>query len=95
MDRLSYDREERAERAPRPPEPAPPPVQAGSLAWASAVGNQAVQRLARQQVARQPDDELEEAPPPEVEALSAAGIGPTEVAGLAALDDLAEDELPE
>ena len=95
MDRLSYDPDERAERAPRPPEPAPP-VQTGSLAWASAVGNQAVQRLARQQLARQPEEEeVDEAPPPEVEALTAAGIGPTEVAGLAAVDELSEDELPE
>jgi hypothetical protein len=81
-------------------------VRPGSLAWASAVGNHAVQRLARQ-----PDDEheheaepaegaapaveAEEAPPPEVDALQGAGIGHEGLAGLAAVDQLGEDALPE
>ena len=84
-----------------------PAVRPGSLAWASAVGNHAVQRLARQ-----PDDEhdaeasagadgaapaaeAEEAPPPEVDALQGAGIGHESLAGLAAVDQLGEDALPD
>jgi hypothetical protein len=92
MDRLAHEREEESVR--RTPPPAPEPVQAGSLAWASAVGNQAVQRLARQ-AAPEEVEELEEEPPQEVAAMEAAGIGPQEAAGLEAIDDLAEDELPE
>jgi hypothetical protein len=47
-----------AERASREPEPAPPPQPPDRLAWASAVGNQAVQRLARSvAVARAPEEE--------------------------------------
>jgi hypothetical protein len=74
--------------------------------WASAVGNQAVQRLARRTVAREAveeEDELEQSAPepePVEEAAPAAedaapeGFAPEEAAGLAALDDLPEDELP-
>jgi hypothetical protein len=99
----AFDREhERDAPGSRPPEPVPAPAtQPGSLEWASALGNQAVQRLARQSVARDAveeeaaPEEAEEAPPPEVEAMTAAGIGPDSVAGLAALDDLPEDHLPE
>ncbi|MGH2968625.1 MAG: hypothetical protein ACRDK0_06120 [Solirubrobacteraceae bacterium] len=97
MERLSHEREEESVR--RAPPPAPEPVQAGSLAWASAIGNQAVQRLARQGAAeeleQEPPQEVEEEPPQEVAAMEAAGIGPREAAGLEAIDDLAEDELPE
>jgi hypothetical protein len=75
-----------------------------SLAWASAVGNQAVQRLARRTVAREAveEDELEESAPepepveeaaPAAEDASPEGFAPEETAGLAALDDLPEDEL--
>ena len=97
MDRLSREREETAAR---PPEPAPELARASSLDWASAVGNQAVQRLARQAMEPEADTaseetEAEEAPPPEVEQLQAQGIGMDAVAGLDAVDDLAEDELPE
>jgi len=87
--------------------PAPAPV--GSLAWASAVGNQAVQRLARRTVAREAVEEEEEDAEveesiPEPEGPEAAveeapappeGFAPEEAAGLSALDDLPEDELPE
>jgi hypothetical protein len=92
MDLRSLEREEGAARdvRPEPPAPAPAPVAPGSLAWASAVGNQAVQRLARQEVASE-----EEVVPDGLAALEAAGIGPEEAAGLEAVDDLAEDELPE
>ena len=97
MDHLSPEREETAVR---PPEPAPEPARAGSMDWASAVGNQAVQRLARQAMEPEAEPEVEEseaeeAPPPEVEQLEAQGISMDAVAGLDAVDDLAEDELPE
>ncbi len=95
--------------------------------WASAVGNQAVQRLARRTVAREAveeEEELEEIAPepesvgdaapaveeasPEASAsepesvgdaapaaeASPEGFAPEDAAGLAALDDLPEDELP-
>jgi hypothetical protein len=93
MSGLAREREEDAELAAREPEPAPAPAVApGSMAWASAVGNQAVQRLAREQsVAREPADEeyVEEAPEEEPD------MSPEEAEGLAALDELPEDELPE
>jgi hypothetical protein len=95
MDRLARDLDEDAVRDVRPAEPpAPEPVQSGSLAWASAIGNQAVQRLARESLDEPGEAEAEEVPP-EVDALSAAGIGPQEAAGLDAVEDLAEDEIPE
>ena len=92
--------------ATRPPEPAPPePAGAGALDWASAVGNQAVARLARQAAETEDaeveaseveaEGEAEEAPPPEVERLESQGIGMDAMAGLGAVDDLAEGELPE
>ncbi len=72
------------------PEPAVP-VRAGTREWASAVGNAAVARLARQRmVAREEaeeEDEAEEAPEAEAEAI------PEE--GLQAIDELPEDSLPE
>ena len=83
-------------------------VRPGSLAWASVVGNHAVQRLARQPDEHDheaeepagaegaaPAAEAEEAPPPEVDALQGAGIGHESLAGLAAVDQLGEDALPE
>jgi hypothetical protein len=95
MERLSRERDEDAVRDVRPEPPAPePPSGAGSLAWASAIGNQAVQRLARQSL-DETDEAEEEAVPEEVTAMTAAGIAPHEAAGLAAVDDLAEDEIPE
>ena len=95
MERLSRERDEDSVRDVRSEPPAPEPApQAGSLAWASAIGNQAVQRLARQSLDEEEGAE-EEAVPEEVTAMTAAGIGPQEVAGLAAVDDLAEDEIPE
>ena len=96
MEHLSHEPDEDAVRDVRPEPPAPEPVHAGSLAWASAIGNQAVQRLARQSLDEEPAEEAgEEEAPPEVEAMTAAGIGPQEAAGLEAVDDLAEDEIPE
>ena len=95
MERHSREREEDAVRDVHSEPPASEPaLQAGSLAWASAIGNQAVQRLARQSLDEEEGAE-EEAVPEEVTAMTAAGIGPQEVAGLAAVDDLAEDEIPE
>jgi hypothetical protein len=94
MSRPAREREEDAELATREPEPEPEPAPAlapGSMAWASAVGNQAVQRLAREQsVAREPAvEDVEEAPEEELD------LSPDEAEGLAALDDLDQDELPE
>ena len=71
-------------------EPEPPaPVRAGSREWASAVGNAAVARLARERmVAREADEEEElEGEPAEGEEIPAEG--------LEAIDDLPEDALPE
>ena len=83
----------------RPPEPAPPDaVRAGSLDWASAIGNQAVARLARQSMEHEDtetESEAEAAPPPEVEQLEAQGIGMDAMVALADVDDMAEGDLPE
>jgi hypothetical protein len=71
-------------------EPEPPtPVRAGSREWASAVGSAAVARLARERmVAREADEEEElEEEPAEGEEI------PEE--GLAMIDELPEDALPE
>jgi hypothetical protein len=115
MGRLPHDWESETdaetvtqERAPAPPKQAAP---VGSLAWASAVGNQAVQRLAHQTVAREAVEEEEEVEEPEavegaapaegVEGAAPAGeeppgdFSPEEAEGLATLDELPEDELPE
>jgi hypothetical protein len=64
------------DRAPAPP--APP--QFGTLAWASAVGNQAVARLARQAAAEAPpaEEAAEEAPLAEEPDATAEEAGPTE-----------------
>ena len=97
---MELSRERDAERQARPPEPAPPePVRSGALDWASAMGNQAVARLARQ--AAEPEEtelaeaETEEAPPAELAELEAQGIGMDALAGLSAVDDMAEGDLPE
>lgn len=131
MGRLPHDWERETdaesvsrERAPAPPKQAAP---VSTLAWASAVGNQAVQRLARQTVAREAVEEeevdesavepeavedaapaAEEAPPgdfapeeapadgaPAADEAPPGDFAPEEAEGLAALDDLPEDELPE
>jgi hypothetical protein len=103
MERLAAKRDEEATRAGEAPA-APAPVMPGSLQWASAVGNAAVQRLARQEAEVAEETEVEapeeaeaeaEAPPPEVEAMEQAGIGPEAVAGLEAVDELGDDALPE
>ena len=70
------------ERAPRPPEPVPA-LQVGSLGWASAVGNQAVARLARATAEQEPPAVVEDAPGMELEDED-----------VPALEDLPE-ELPE
>ena len=99
---ISREREEDRVSTTRPPEPAPAePERAGSLDWASAMGNQAVARLARQ--AMHPETEAPEAEaepeadavPPEVEALEAQGIGVEDMAALSSVDDMAEGDLPE
>jgi hypothetical protein len=83
------------ERRTEEPQPAPPaPVQAPEqLAWASAVGNQAVQRLARSVgVARQPAEE-EQVPAEEEE--QAGEASPEDEAVPVEGEELPEDELPE
>jgi len=97
---MELSRERDAERQTRPAEPAPPePARSGALDWASALGNQAVARLARQ--AAEPEGteiaeaETEEAPPAELAELEAQGIGMDALAGLAAVDDMTEGDLPE
>ena len=100
---MQHPREREEDRATsvRPPEPAPPEAaRAGSLDWASAIGNQAVARLARQAMEpeaseAETESEAEEAPPPEVEQLEAQGIGMDAMAALASVDDMAEGDLPE
>ena len=100
---MQYSREREEDRAAgvRPPEPAPPEaVRAGSLDWASAIGNQAVARLARQAMEHEASEaeaesEAEDAPPPEVEQLEAQGIGMDAMAALASVEDMAEGDLPE
>jgi hypothetical protein len=80
------DPERRAEEAQSaPPTPVQQPEQ---LAWASAVGNQAVQRLARS-VARQTEQEQE--PAEEEQAAEASPEGEPELAA----EELPEEELPE
>ena len=99
MDRVSREREDDRLTTSRPPEPAPEPAREGSLQWASAIGNQAVAALAREAMAPEEEGEAEaeaeEAAPAEVEQLESQGIGADALAGLDAVDDLAEDELPE
>jgi hypothetical protein len=96
----SREREEDRATSARPPEPAPPePARSGSLEWASAVGNQAVARLARQAIEpEQPEAEGEseaEEVPPEVAQLEEQGLGMDSMAALASVDDMAEGDLPE
>ena len=100
---FSREREEDRATTTRPPEPAPAePQRGGSLDWASAMGNQAVAQLARQAMheeeeaeAPEVEAEAEEAPPAEVEQLESQGIGMDAIAGLDAVDDMAEGDLPE
>jgi hypothetical protein len=105
-----HDETTDVERPRREPEPAVAPApRAGSLAWASAVGNAAVARMAAQQrVAREAVVEEEEqeveapepapdavAEPEAPEAAPEAAEAPPETEGLAMLDALPEDSLPE
>lgn len=77
-------------------------VRPGTLAWASAVGNTAVARLARQAAEQEEPEQAgvseaaeAGAPPPEVAALEGAGIGHEALVGLDAVDQLGEGALPE
>ena len=91
LDRRRESEYERDEQRARPPEPAPP-LQVGTLGWASAVGNQAVARLARQTTEQEP---------PEDEAEAGAGVEPgvederPEAEGEAPAAEELPDELPE
>jgi hypothetical protein len=83
MTRITQEQgEESVRTTPRPAEPEPAPLAPGSMQWASALGNQAVARLARQA-----DLETEEAESVEDEAPD-GGVA-------AMIDELPEDELPE
>jgi hypothetical protein len=103
MKQPSEYEEERDGRAHERPPPAPqaPNLQAGSLEWASAVGNQAVQQLARQHAATEeeaPAVEPEQAPVEEAEPAEAEqpdeALAEGEAEALAAVDEDAET-LPE
>jgi hypothetical protein len=74
------------EREAEPAAPAPPPDR---LAWASAVGNQAVQSLARQAAGPAPTAEEEQEPEAEVEE-----EGPVPEEEGPAPEEIPEDELP-
>jgi hypothetical protein len=95
-------REEDAPRGQRRTSREQSQVRPGTLAWASAVGNSAVARLARQAAEQEEPDQAggpeaaeAAAPPPEVAALEGAGIGHEALAGLDAVDQLGEGALPE
>jgi hypothetical protein len=102
----AHDQDHVRRPAPRSPARA---VQPGSLAWASAVGNRAVQRTARGGIAREavpaeseearPESEqtIEEGLPRDEEPadMAPAGLSDEEAAGLATLDDLPEGQLTE
>ena len=79
---MERTREGEPERLARPPEPAPPEVPGSpDMQWASAIGNQAVARLARQaEEGGLHEDEPEDAPAEAQELVD---------------EDLAEDELDE
>jgi hypothetical protein len=81
--------EQAARTEPQPPAPAVVP---GSLAWASAVGNQAVARHAA--LARQPE-ELEEVEDASEELTFAHGEKPEHAAAGPEAEEEAEEELPE
>jgi hypothetical protein len=72
-------------REAEPAAPAPPPDR---LAWASAVGNQAVQTLARQAAEPAPTAEEEQEPEAEAEGAVPEEQGP-------APEEIPEDDLPE
>src|SRR5215210_4702721 len=91
------DHEEQVGETAEPPAPTPA-VSPGSLAWASAVGNQAVARLAStQSVAREPAEEEEEAeeeveaPAPEEAGAGAAAPAGSEPPGEAEVEASPEE----
>jgi hypothetical protein len=87
LERRRESEYERDDRRARPPEPAPP-LRVGTLGWASAVGNQAVARLARQTAEQEaPEAEAGMEPAPEEEGPEGEGEEP-------AAEEL-PDELPE
>jgi len=85
MKRENLRRDERESETTSPP--APPAVVPGSLEWASAVGNQAVARLAAEQT-QAPE---EESAPVEEEEQAPEEEDPV----VAALADVDEEQLPE
>jgi hypothetical protein len=102
VERLARTREVEAPRQARRTPAEQTELRPGTLAWASAVGNTAVARLARQAAEQEepeqaggPEGVEAGAPPPEVAALESAGIGQEALAGLDAVDELGEGALPE
>jgi hypothetical protein len=97
LDRKRDPKVERGEERARTPAPAPP-LQVGTLGWASAVGNQAVARAARAGVAREVAEEepaeLDAAPEADAGAEAAPELEAQPEAEGPALEDLPE-ELPE
>jgi hypothetical protein len=91
MERLSREHDEDAVGDVLQEPPAPEPVQAGSMAWASAIGNQAVQRLARQSL----EEEEMPAEAEEVPELTTEEAEPEPETVGAVIDDLADDEVPD
>ena len=78
-----HEREETPRAVAREPEPEPAPEARGSMEWASALGDPAVARLARQAAGEEEKLAGEEGPEKEGADVEAA------------IEELAEDELPE
>jgi hypothetical protein len=98
VERLAKTREVEAPRRGRRASGEQTELRPGALAWASAVGNTAVARLARQAAEQEEPEQAGAeagAPPPEVAALESAGIDHEALAGLDAVDQLGEGALPE
>jgi|SRR3954471_16134903 hypothetical protein len=90
LDRKRDPEAERGEEQARPAVPAPP-LQPGTLGWASAVGNQAVARVAASRAALAREEVAEEEAP---EAEAQAG-GEMEEEGEAPAPEELPEELPE
>ena len=97
LDRKRDPEVERGEERARPAAPAPP-VQVGTLGWASAVGNQAVARAAASRAGIAREVAEEEAPEAEAEAEAGAEADVGEEGAEAEAEAVPEDlpeELPE
>ena len=100
MDRLSREREDGTAHASGRPSRRPSPVRPGRWSgrprWATRPWHGSPARRCEPELAEEaPEAEAEEAPPAEMEQLEAQGIGTDALAGLGAVDDMAEGDLPE